>query len=180
MAEITPMLSDLRMFTSHEHRIITTCLDASASVNRNYGLSLSEADVVIMIDDDISGFYDEWVEKLIKPLDDSGIVFVSARLVRKDGRPATMVNRSNDYTSPIVTVESAPTAACAFRWTATRFCEEYRGSGFEDTHFIKELQRDVGGRVVVNNRCKLIHANEMKNQIKNFDHNYAVFHRYWG
>ena len=57
-----------------------------------------------------------------------------------------------------------PTAAIAFRHTLLRFDEGFIGSGYEDTAFMNEFNEKHPGRIVVNNQCRLIHANEKKNQ----------------
>lgn len=178
--DIYPLLSEIAK-TSPSCRVIPECNKASASINRNRGLNNAMSDIVIMVDDDISGFYSGWINDLIEPLSDNSIMFVSARLVTNDGKLATMVCPSSDIDSNVVDVAHVPSAACAFRKTELRFCEEYLGSGFEDTHFILAMKKiSIPQRVVINNKCKLIHANEQKNQGVNFGHNSKVFSKYWG
>ena len=59
-------IDSINKVTSDKHSFIYTGLDASASKNRNYGLSQVISDIFIMMDDDIEGFYDGWVEDLTK------------------------------------------------------------------------------------------------------------------
>jgi glycosyltransferase involved in cell wall biosynthesis len=50
--------------TAPGHTILATCTNASASVNRNLGLDASHSDIVIMIDDDITGLPVGWADAL--------------------------------------------------------------------------------------------------------------------
>lgn len=46
------------------------------------------------------------------------------------------------------------------------FDEIFEGSGWEDTALCYDLKaRFPGTQIVINNKCKLIHRNEMKNQL---------------
>ena len=54
-----------------EFNYIPTGFNASASVNRNYGLMKAFETIneyIIMIDDDIGGFYTGWQHDLVEPL----------------------------------------------------------------------------------------------------------------
>jgi len=181
-AEILSMVSIVKSIC--RGNVIATCMSVSASVNRNCALEMAKSDIVIMIDDDIEGFYDGWDIDLIQPLFDSDDVrFVSARLVDRAGNVGNMVCNPTDLSSSVVDVKFAPTACCAFRRSSLRFFEEYRGSGFEDTDYIVQLRRMFGEkncRVVINNECRMIHINEMKKQYCNFQYNRDVFFKRWG
>jgi len=165
-------------------KIIVTCLGACAAVNRNAGLNLAgDGHFVIMVDDDISGFFWGWWEELIRPLADQSVVMVSARLMRPDGKPGTMSGCNYEVDPDTVDVlrRELPTACVAFRKDELRFDGEYIGSGFEDTDFCYQLrQKYPAGRFVINNRVRLVHANEQKNQTGEFDaHNRARFNKKW-
>jgi glycosyltransferase involved in cell wall biosynthesis len=174
-------------------RIIYSCYDKSAAFNRNYCLNLARSGIVVMIDDDISGFLPGWSEKLIEPLlKCRDIIYVSARLMNNEGlaqhlvgyfgTPQRVMGFSDNLISPIVPVNTAPSAAVAFRNDGTRFDEAYVGSGWEDTDFVRQLKvKYPGGKVVINNEVKLIHANEMKNQLgENYKINKEYFIKKWG
>ena len=173
--ELVPMITDLEGF-AQGNRIITTHLKESASVNRNKALNDSDADLIIMMDDDVSGFYDGWVDDLVAPLADPDIMIVSARLVNTDGMPAAMMF-VGDTTTDLAYVPRVPTAAIAFRKTDIRFDEGFIGSGYEDDWFMLCMQsNNPTGRIVINNGCRLVHANEMKNQHNKYaEHNSKHF-----
>ncbi len=160
---LAPIVSELEGF-SRECKLIYTCLNSSAAVNRNYGLSqVKDNEMVIMIDDDIRGFYTNWYQDLILPLQDSSIAYVSARLMTRDNKPGVCMDLDgSDLTTPIIDVAGIPTSCVAFRKTSLRFNEAYLGSGFEDTQFSWEMKKL--GRIVVTNSCKIFHLNERKNQ----------------
>lgn len=167
--------------------IILTCIDQSASKNRNYGLSQLEGEdrYVIMIDDDIEGFYDGWDIDLLTPLfEDETIMCVSARLIRNNGRYAPMMNDNHIYDPGAYNVRKSsyrgymrpPTACIGLRveyLKDIKFDENFIGSGYEDTDFFNKLNAAYPEkRIVINNNCKVIHHNEEKNQGgKYFEHN---------
>jgi hypothetical protein len=158
----------------------------SASHNRNIGNDAASrefhAGIVVHVDDDIEGFYPNWDSDLIAPLlTDPTICFVSARLTDRRGGAAFLMEPNADMETDAVEVTFTPTACCAFRPQGCRFDERFLGSGFEDVDLIMKLkQRGPGTRVVINNRCKLIHRNEMKEQSKYYLHNADLFRSIWG
>ena len=143
-----------------------TCKNVSASINRNYALQHATAPVVIMLDDDISGFYPGWDETLVEALHlSSNHVMVSARLMNKDNTPGTMMNITPNLTGEFQYVNGfLPSACIAFYNDGTRFDENFIGSGWEDTDFCVSLQKKYPkGEFLIANEAKLIHNNEMKN-----------------
>lgn len=171
-----------------ECNFIPTGIKASASVNRNYGLVRSresKAEYIIMMDDDIGGFFEGWHNMLIQPLiDDKDIRIVSARLITKDSDFSPMQGVDFDLSKDLSIAKDVILSACiAFRkkdvldklW----FDMEFIGSGFEDTlftHQLYEMYKNTNCLFVVNNKCKLIHYHEMKNQGgKYFDYNKKIF-----
>jgi hypothetical protein len=180
-SEIEVLMSELRKYSDAKN-IISTCMRLSAAKNRNIGLDWAKSEIVIQCDDDIEGFYKGWDTDLVAPLkSDKTICFISARLTDRYGKPTFLMEQNNDMVSDLVEVKFTPSACCAFRPRGIRFDEIFAGSGFEDSDAIMQLKkRDPGGRVVINNRCKMIHRNEMKNQQINFKHNSAHFVRKWG
>lgn len=164
------------------HNLIITCLPESASANRNYGISKVTSDIFIMIDDDIEGFYEGWVDDLIKPFSDERVGIVSARLINKDGsigsmmgdnkmhKPGTYDARKSSYKG----YARLPTAALAIRKEySLSFDEGFKGSGYEDTDWFNRIgEKYPGSRVMINNDCKLIHHNVQQNQGgEYFEHN---------
>jgi len=179
--EVLPMISDL-MFCSRPNTVIYTCEPVSAAKNRNIGLSRSTSEIVIMCDDDISGFYTGWAKDMIMPLLISpDIIYVSARLLNLDGSLQNVMGGREDITNPVIDVPTAPSACVAFRKTPVGFDEAYIGSGWEDTDFVRQLKMiQPHGRIVINNLVKLVHKNEMKNQLgENFQKNRAYYNKKW-
>ena len=92
-----------------------------------------------------------------------------------------MMGQQGDVNSEVVEVRFAPTACCAVKNTGIKFYEEYKGSGYEDTDYIMQLkEKTAGAKVVISNRCRVTHKNEMKSQAINYPHNRAVFVKRWG
>lgn len=164
-------------------RIVTSCTKASAAVNRNICLDAVElGETAIFIDDDISGFYEGWTADLLLPLVDPDVVMVSARLMNVDGTPASTCTDNYDLTPDEIEIFSngtaiLPSAAIGFRHTGVRFDENLRGSGFDDSLWCHEiLDANPNARFIQSNKCRLIHANEMKHQKgANWRHNYSYF-----
>jgi glycosyltransferase involved in cell wall biosynthesis len=179
--DLYEMMGDL-MFESRTNKKIFTCLQESAAKNRNYGLNQSSSEYVVMCDDDITGFYRGWAEELIMPLRITDeIIYVSARLLNQDYTIQTVMGGSKDTKSPIVDVPTAPSACVAFRKSDLRFDENYIGSGWEDTDFVRQLKvHHPHGRIVINNQVQLIHKNEMKNQLgENYQKNRDYYNKKW-
>lgn len=179
-AELAPMLCDLQGY-SMGYRTIATCTKASAAVNRNIGLNQATSDIVIMCDDDIAGFYDGWIDSLIAPLSDPSIGVVSARLLNTDGAFGPMMFGGDKAAPDITAAPRVPTACIAFRREGIRFNEGFVGSGFEDDDFLAQMYRaNPARRVVIQNKCRLVHLNEMKNQGgAEYEKNLAFFNSMW-
>ena len=176
---ISPLICELEGFTSFP--IIATCQDASAPINRNYGLDRVKTPYVIMIDDDISGFFDGWDKLLLEPLE-RDVVMVSARLMKPEGGMGEMVGGNYDDSKDIVYASHRhlPSAVIAIKKEELRFNEDYRGGGFEDTDYCYQLrEKYFNCKFAICNKCKLIHKNEQKRQIDNFGHNSKTFHKKW-
>lgn len=170
---------------------ICSCVKASASVNRNICIDracLSDGDIVIMLDDDITGFYEGWLSDLVKPMQDANVVMASARLLRADGVTFNETcSQCFDAEPEEIEIKRhgdclIPTAAISFRYKGIRFDESYVGSGWEDNDFcLQYLQKFPESKFIQSNRCRLIHLNEMKNQKGHYwERNVSVFIRKWG
>jgi len=183
---------DLRLFLKNlklsvdvtKFNIIATCFNVSAATNRNYGLVKSGLNnIVIMCDDDILNFYPGWAESLVKPLENKNVIMVSARLVNKDNTPAVMMNIKPDFSKKVIEVKERmlPSACIAFRNDGTKFDEAYEGAGFEDTDFCMQLnEKYPNGKFVIKNTVKLLHLNEMKNQLNGqLQKNKQYFEKKW-
>jgi hypothetical protein len=166
---IAPLICNIEGF-SQGHRVFATCCQkGSAATNRNIGLEWAKSEIVIMVDDDMAGFFEGWVEGLIGPLvQDKNVVMVSARLTRQDGSNGAMMF-SDDSKPDFAQVPRLMTACVAFRKEDIRFDEGFIGSGFEDDDYCAMLSlKYPKGKFLVNNQVRLIHLNEMKNQSGEF------------
>lgn len=147
----------------------------------------AKTEYVVMIDDDITGFFSGWSTLLVEPLKDPDILYVSARLLNEFGKPQMVMGFSKNLNNAHVEVSIAPSAAIAFRNDGTRFYDQYQGSGFEDTDFHFQLKEKYGydKKVIVNNRVKLTHFHEMKCQngvgpgFNPFEENKKLFDNRW-
>lgn len=172
--------------------VISTCLPYSASVNRNEAHKRTKSKIVISVDDDVTGLYKGWEVDLIQPLlMNPQIRFCSARLMKTDGKtPNFMMTSKMQISPPLEIVPRCPTSAYAYRkeefdsligyWNkdSSPFDVNFKGSGWEDTAIVFDLQQKFPDTmVVINNQCKLIHINEEKNQKKYFNENKEYFLR---
>lgn len=182
--EIAPLMCNVEGY-SLGCQVIATCKKASASINRNAGLEAATSEYIIMIDDDIAGFYDGWWDDMIAPLKQyRNIYMVSARLMDRKGNQGAMMFGGDPRQHGITEIPRCPTACIAFRKADVddiRFDERFRGSGFEDDDFCAKLARKFPERlVVINNKCRMVHVNEQKNQGgENYEYNKALFESMW-
>lgn len=180
---VKDLIDEINRSMFFPHEIIATCKELSAAQNRNYGLDLAKHRHIIMLDDDVTGFADQWDVFMIAPLAYSNVALVSARLMRPDGRPGIMVGDNYDMQETVIIVEKRrlPTACIAFENDGIRFDENFVGSGFEDDDFCKTLGiKYPNGRFIINNAVQVIHKNEMKNQGgRNWELNRRYFLQKW-
>ena len=183
--DIRQQIIDIDKYTKEDHRIIATCQKVSAAKNRNIGLEKAKSDIVVMLDDDITGFYNKWLIRLLVPFTDSDLYIASARLMKPDGNYAVMngnteANRKGAYGIPGGKDGCLPSAAIAMRKTDIRFDENFKGSGYEDTDIMYQYrQRFNPCKFIICNRCQLVHNHEKKNQEKYFIHNRDYFVKKW-
>lgn len=185
--QLKPQFDEIRAVTP-DVQIIASCLDASASVNRNRCLEwLDLGETAVMLDDDIRGFYPGWIDDLLKGLEIQNAVAVSARLLNPNGTIGPTCAYCPDHTTPEVVLRWVrshcimPTAAIAFVHRGHRFPESMIGSGWEDNFWMAEYaEADPDAVFIQSNRCRLIHHNEAKNQKGAYwDHNKAEFFKRW-
>jgi len=184
--QVAPQIAAIRAVTP-DNDVFASCLQASASVNRNACLDqIAVDDIAIMLDDDIEGFYPGWVGDLLVGLTIQNAVMVSARLLNPDGSFGPTCSRCHAREPMEIEVKSngeaiLPTAAIAFHNRGHVFDPVYVGSGFEDSDWCHQyLASDPNAVFVQSNRCKLIHANLMRGQKgDNWKNNRAHFERKW-
>jgi GT2 family glycosyltransferase len=181
MSNLEPLCAEIRATATGDYTLIPVSGPGkSASQNRNAGLDETKSLIIIMLDDDITGFEPGWNEKLIRPLErhaDLGIV--SARLMDKNGKPGYMNSRNFDLKPDLVYVKIVPTACIAFQQVGECFDEQFVGSGFEDTDFCMAMKKR-GYQIAINNRVKLVHLHEQKNQKPHWGNNRKIFNEKWG
>ena len=182
--KIKRYVEGIQKTVSVDYRITPTCFQVSAAVNRNYALIQAKSKYVIMIDDDLAGFFSGWADKLLTPLLNSNVIMVSARLMQTKTKPGAMMDIPVDMSKSIVESPHGmlPSACVAFRNDGTRFDENYIGAGFEDTDFCMQLNHKYyNGMFMIHNEVKLIHKNEMKNQRGGqLQRNQAYYMKKWG
>lgn len=185
--QIRPQMENIENTIKIPHRIIATCFNGSAAVNRNIGLKYADTPFIVMLDDDITGFFHGWDVELLFPFClDPQLHLISARLMNRDGNVGPNCSNNYDMSKEYVYIPPKgdhvlPTAAIAFRNIGLSFDENFIGSGWEDNDFMFQYLRKVPGcKFMINNNCKLIHLNEMKNQQgRYFAHNRNYFYRKW-
>lgn len=147
--------------------------DASAAKNRNKVIDEAKGDLIIMLDDDISGFYPDWIYDLVTPLLCHRNLYsiVSARLIYANGKTAPQLGGDGNDSGPLVPAIHEPTvlnitcsAAIAFyKSDNIRFDENYIAAVYEDTDFCMQYREKYPDRkIMINNRCRLVHGNEGK------------------
>ena len=103
---LTPMLREITRTVAEEHKIILSCQNASAAVNRNKCLShVTVGQSAIMLDDDIEGFYPGWAPDLLEPLRRPRVVMSSARLMNHDGSVGQTCSRCYELKPDQVDIE---------------------------------------------------------------------------
>jgi len=184
LSEVQNQVNDVALTRVSEGQIIFTGIDGSASENRNEGLARATSDIVIMMDDDMTGFYWGWDIDLVRALlTDENVIISSARLMNKNGKCAYTMVENYDLNVDLIASTKIPTACIAFRKSELRFDEGFIGSGFEDDDFCRQMLEKYGHDkyFVTDNRCKLTHLNEAKNQGGFYwNTNKAYFQKKWG
>lgn len=170
-SEIEHQIVAIKWYTGTPCNVIRSCALGSAAENRNRCLRKTTSDIIIMVDDDVSGFFNGWEKALVAPLlADENVMVVSARLINPDGTIQNTCCSTKALEPHWIEIKPRaehvmPAAAIAFRNVGLRFDEQYVGSGYEDGDFCRQyLERDEKSKFILTNDCRLIHANEMKNQ----------------
>jgi hypothetical protein len=189
--DIYQQCSEIFKTVKHEAEIVPICSNKSAAINRNMGLRFSKHEIIIMLDDDITGFYQGWDYDLINPLlNDINISIVSARLLNKNKQIGSMLGDNNnkvtgDYQIALHTDQTGLNIVCsaciAFKKDTIYFDENYQGAVYEDTDFCMQYkQKYPDKQIVINNKCQLIHLNEMKGRTyQDIKSNKEYFSKKW-
>jgi len=152
--------------------VIASCINQSPSKNRNYCLEKAKGEIMIMIDDDITGFFPGWDKALIKPLEDNSVSIVAARLTKLDGTDAPMMYQGTKF-------NIVPFGCVAFKKTGLRFDEGY-GPGFEDTDFCLQTEQAFPDKhTMINEDCRLIHSRIVDRRKERYESRRYFFNK-WG
>ena len=185
-AEVAPLVEEIQRTSGYvDHaNIIVTGLQASASVNRNAGLDAATSHIIVMTDDDCTGFPMGWASKLVDVMNQRPqCQMVSARLMAPNGQFGPMLGWAGNHNSGVhVTPErKLVTACCAVRRSAHRFDEALIGSGFDDDCFSALLRMAYPDcEFCVHCGIQVCHLNRMTNQHGKFwDHNRRVYESLW-
>jgi len=167
--EIADLISEIKNSVVYElDLIIVSNANKSAAKNRNIGLDKARGEFIIMCDDDVEGFPCGWDKDLINALKKTKASMVGARLLNPDGTLHKTNYGNLDISKDFIEVRTMITACCAFRNTKLRFDENYKGSGFEDTDFCKQLEV----KFFVANKVKIVQRNEHKNPFNTQNRDY--------
>lgn len=186
---VIQQIEEIEKNTLEEHRIVASCIFASAAINRNYVHAKTTEEFVIMLDDDMTGFYPGWELDMILPLkENKDIYFSSARLLKPDRTLGFMMTSKRNTLEDLEEVPRIPTACFAYRRkemdeligfhneTSLPFDIMFKGSGWEDNGVCYDLKkRFPKAKIVINNNCQLIHINEEKEQKKYLAKNKEYF-----
>jgi hypothetical protein len=183
--EVKSQLTEIKQNTPDDVDIIISSTTGSAAYNRNICLSKTKlGDCIIMLDDDIVGFFPHWHRLLLLPfitLQDT--LMISARLMKANDKPAYMMGENYNLEDEFIemSVRRLPTACIAFINDGITFDESFTGSGFEDDDFCMQKSiRHPDKSFIINNAVKLTHLNEMKNQKgDNWEHNRRYYLTKW-
>ena len=179
--QVQPLINEINRHTLEPHRIFASCQPMSASINRNLCHENAQSDIIVSMDDDITGFYAGWLSQLVSMLrDNDNYIWVSARYVDKNKQVIHQMHCGHSLDKPVTIAsdDKCPSACIAYRKEMfdrvkkdkslpnnKPYDEALKGSGFEDDDICIILKRYYSDKVfAVNNECRLIHTNEMKNQ----------------
>jgi len=179
-AEVDEQLRDIMLTATSEYELHATCQPGTAAENRNRCLELAHGDTIIMLDDDITGFFPGWDEVLLKALVDD-VSIVSARLLYEDGKRLPMMYDNDDYTPGAhpTHYNFVPTGCIAFKKNMIRFDEGYK-EGYEDSDYCSQTKILFPYKhTVINNDCQLFHKGALTNHDEE-KADRARYHAKWG
>jgi hypothetical protein len=193
--DIMPMITELERYVTPNEGEVRWCgQQQSAAKNRNVCIAMARYPIVIMVDDDVLGWYAGWHRDLIKPLveEPERYSVVSIRCLDKKGNIAPMLGDGGSrevkgkWQKALHTPESGLNVCCSagiafYKGDGIRFDEEYVKAVWEDTDFCMQYKKEYSGKdIILNNNCQLIHRNEMKNRdAQSFKQNRDYFSRKW-
>lgn len=193
LAEIQDQILAIQKNTSEENclGIWASAKNVSAAKNRNESHKQGQGEIIVSLDDDISGFYPGWLTEIVRPLLENDFIrFASARLINPNGQLGFMMTSKKDVSQNFEFVSRCPTSAFAYRrkdfdslvnfWNkrSLPFDEGFIGSGWEDDAICHDLKVKFPDAIIaINNKVKLFHKNEQKNQKENLQINSDYFYK---
>ena len=162
--KIADLIAEIKETVYYELDLIVVSGMRFVSVNTNIGLDKAKGEFIIICDDDTEGYQKGWDKVLLdvlKKLEPEGATIVGARLLNPDGTLHKVNYHNYDLSIEYSQTKTMITPCCAFRNTKLRFDEEYKGWGWNDSDWCKQL----GGKSFVVNTVRVIHRNEMKNPL---------------
>lgn len=163
--EIAQQVEDIQKSISPGIPVLATCRNLSAAANRNLALSwCDDGDIVIMLDDDITGFHDGWMGAMIEPIR-AGASIAAARLLNLHGEPGPMIGAEDRNGLEVYEAHggAVPSAAISFIKDDLIFDENYAGAGYEDSDYCRQKKMKYpDGQIVITNKARLIHKLEFK------------------
>jgi len=187
--ELQGQVDQLHRLAANDLQVVTVCKKQSAAKNRNECIEKATSSLIIMMDDDITGFYPGWDKDLVSPFDlSAGYSIISARVLNREGKVSATAGMLGGSTmegkiqeAECLGLNIVCSACISFIKSDIRFDEVYIGSGYEDTDFcMQHIKGYPEKKIVINNSCKLIHLNEGKGQQGTQPVNRAHFIKKWG
>jgi glycosyltransferase involved in cell wall biosynthesis len=184
---------------SCDYEVIASCINQSAAKNRNWCIDSATGDIIIMCDDDITGYFPGWADLLIDSLFfNSNFSIASARPLKPNGGLAPILGdnsqapESVEYQKCIHTTETGlnicGSATIAFwRKGCPMFDENYVGATYEDSDFCMSMKQKYPEKdIIFVNKCNIIHNEERKGRGPKagdrtwWRHNHDYFANKWG
>ena len=175
-AIISDLIFEIKNTATTDYELFITSLPGSAAQNRNRGLNLANGDIIIHLDDDITGLKPRWDEVLIQPLlENPDIIIVSAELMP----PGVVTSPLTGY--QIINRTVVASALIAHRRNPLRFDEAYVGSGMEDNDWCMQMYHHYPRpKIAINFDCKVIHKAEKKGRTEeNWSKNRVYYNKKW-
>jgi len=180
--QVKQQIEDIRRSVPADVEVFATCQNVSASQNRNIAINrCKDGDILVMVDDDITGYHDGWLDAIIEPIV-AGASISSARLLTLTGEPGPQIGVEDRNGLEVYEAHggAVPSAAIAFVVDDLIFDENYAGAGWEDTDFCRQKKLKYPDKqIVITNKCRLIHRLEFKHYGADTP-NCAYYNNKWG
>ena len=194
---VDAQIEAIKQSTEVEVDVFGTCTKGSAAQNRNLVIERAKYDLIIMCDDDIEGYYFDWVKDMLNIWDDEKMNILSIRPLRKDGSICPLLGDNGSQgleqglLFPALHTKATGLNICGsatimFKKTHVRFDEQayVAGGCYEDSDFAMSCNKAFPNKkVYITNQVRLIHNMEQKGRGVNREHwvhNRDSFAKKWG